>query len=70
MITLIFEKWIELCANSAEQTETVLLTTQRYQEMMTSQWKKIENFFVAYFFELKHLDSKNVIKIFAQKLND
>ena len=65
-----FQKWIELCANSAEQTETFIPTTQQYREMMTSPGKKIENFFVSYFYELKHLDSKNAIKIFTQKIND
>ena len=45
LITEIFEKWIELCANSVELTETILHITQRYREMMTSQWKKVENIF-------------------------
>ena len=35
-----------------------------------SQWKKIEISFIAYFFELTHLHSRNAIKIFAQKIID
>ena len=60
-ITSVFEKWIELCANSVEQNETFLLTTQQYRIIMTSQLR--------IFFELNHLDFKNAIK-FLCKINN
>ena len=68
-MTLIFEKWIESCTDSMEQNETLLLTTTASGNDDVTM-EKIENFFIADFSELTHLDSKNAIKIFTQKIND
>ena len=63
-------KWVELWANSAEQKKLAYKKDKDKGKWWRHNGEKIEKFFIADFFELKHLDSKNAIKNFTQKIND